>query len=316
MVRGSVSQTANLFEVQNASGNNLYYIDSNGNQSGISASYPSGITLSSGVPTVTTSKLYASGTTLYFNGSAVTGGGGGGNPNSYVSGVGTVGWVPYFNTASGIAISSGQSVYLGTVTSVNSSSRALITKSVASQSVNIFEVQDYLNNPLFVIDSIGKVGIGTGTVSTSNFDMVVTADVKCMTIKGPQFQTKNFLEFRNYSENPIFTVSAVGSISGAIAPNVITSTGALTLTDTHHGCIIEQTGVVSTGTFTIGSTSQITIPTWNCMVVNIGSGVIIASGTGNTMRSPGFLNKSRIQYSAISIYRRASGDYVLMGDLA
>jgi hypothetical protein len=52
------------------------------------------------------------------------------------------------------------------------------------------------------------------------------------------------------------------------------------------------------------------------MLVNIGSGVIVASGTGNTMRSPGFLNRSRTQFSSISIYRRGNGDYVLGGDLA
>jgi hypothetical protein len=51
------------------------------------------------------------------------------------------------------------------------------------------------------------------------------------------------------------------------------------------------------------------------MIVNVGSGVIISSGT-NTMRSPGGLNKSRTQYSSISIYRRGTNDFMLGGDLA
>jgi hypothetical protein len=311
LIQGIASQAGNYLEVQNASSVALASIDSLGQISGIALNVASGITLPSGIPAVTTSKLYASGTTLYFNGSTV-GGGAGGNPNSYVSGVGVVGWVPYFNTTSGIAISSGQSIYMGSITSANSSSKALVAKSVVSQSVNIFEIQDYLNNPLLVVDSVGKIGIGTGTIASSNFDMVVSADVKCMTVRGPQFQTKNFLEFRNYSDAPVFSVSSAGSISGAIAPTIITATGGLTLNDTHHGYIIEQTGIISSGTFTIGSP---TIPGWNCMLVNIGSGVIVASGS-NTMRSPGGLNRSRTQYSSISIYRRNDGSFILGGDLA
>ena len=66
-----VSQTANLLEVQNSSSAVISYIDASGNQSGISASYPSGITLSSGIPSVITNKLYASGTMLHWNGSAI-----------------------------------------------------------------------------------------------------------------------------------------------------------------------------------------------------------------------------------------------------
>ena len=114
---------------------------------------------------------------------------------------------------------------------------------------------------------------------------------------------------------PLLPSGATNLASTVVTPPIITSTG-LTLTNSHNGYIIEQTGVAASGTFTIGSTAEITIPGWNCMIVNIGSGVIVASGTGNTMRSPGFLNRSRTQFSSISIYRRATGDYVLGGDLA
>jgi hypothetical protein len=107
-------------------------------------------------------------------------------------------------------------------------------------------------------------------------------------------------------------ISSSGAISGAITPTIITSTGGLTLTDIYNGYIIEQTGVAASGTFTIGN---VTIPGWNCMLVNIGSGVIVASGS-NTMRSPGGLNKSRTQYSSISVYRRGDGSFILGGDLA
>jgi hypothetical protein len=218
-------------------------------------SYLSGGRLSSGIPNSATSKLYASGTTLYWNGSAV--GGAGGNPNSYVAGFGTSGWIPYYNSTSGIAISSGQSIYIGTVTAPLNTSRALIVRGAASQSANIFEAQ-------------------------------------------------------NSSSGALLAITSSGAISGAMSPTILTSSGGLTLTDAHHGYIIEQTGVSASGTFTIGSPS---IPGWNCMIVNIGSGVVISSGS-NTMRSPGGLNKSRTQYSSISIYRRGTNDFVLGGDLA
>jgi hypothetical protein len=113
---------------------------------------------------------------------------------------------------------------------------------------------------------------------------------------------------------PLLPSGATNLAATVVTPPVITSTG-LTLTNSHNGYIIEQTGVVASGTFTIGDNTQITIPGWNCMIVNIGSGVIISSGT-NTMRSPGGLNKSRTQYSSISIYRRGTNDFMLAGDLA
>jgi hypothetical protein len=111
---------------------------------------------------------------------------------------------------------------------------------------------------------------------------------------------------------PLLPSGTTQLASTVVLPPIITSTGGITLDNTYNGYIIEQTGVVSSGTFTIGSP---TIPGWNCMIVNIGSGVIVASGS-NTMRSPGGLNKSRTQYSSISIYRRGDGSFILGGDLA
>jgi len=166
--------------------------------------------------------------------------------------------------------------------------------------------------------STKQVSIGNASLApTATLDIISNSSSrKGVIIQGAASQTANYFEVQNSAGTPLLAISASGSISGAISPTILTSTGGLTLTDAHHGYIIEQTGIVSSGTFTIGSTSQITIPSWNCMIVNIGSGVIVASGTGNTMRSPGYLNKSRTQFSSISIYRRAAGDYVLGGDLA
>jgi len=163
-----------------------------------------------------------------------------------------------------------------------------------------------------------QVSIGNASLSpTATLDIISNSSGrKGVIIQGAAAQTANYFEVQNSAGTPLLSISASGSISGAISPTIITATGGLTLTNVHHGYIIEQTGVVSSGTFTIGSTSEITIPGWNCMIVNIGSGVIVASGTSNIMRSPGYLNKSRTQFSSISIYRRATGDYVLGGDLA
>jgi hypothetical protein len=140
----------------------------------------------------------------------------------------------------------------------------------------------------------------------------LNASDKILLVKGVVSQSANYFEIQNSAGTPLLAITPSGSISGAISPTLLTSTGNLTLTDVHHGYIIEQTGVSASGTFTLGT---ITIPTWNCSIVNIGSGVIVASGS-NTMRSPGGLNKSRTQYSSISIYRRGDGSFILGGDLA
>ena len=164
--------------------------------------------------------------------------------------------------------------------------------------------------------STKQVSIGNASLApTATLDIISNSSSrKGVIIQGAASQSANYFEVQNSAATPLLAITASGSISGAISPTILTSTG-ITLTDAHHGYIIEQTGVVTSGTFTIGSTAQITIPTWNCSIVNIGTGVIISSGS-NTMRSPGGLNKSRTQYSSISIYRRGSADFVLGGDLA
>lgn len=161
--------------------------------------------------------------------------------------------------------------------------------------------------------------LAIGNVSASNLSPNSTVEIipknatdKVLIIKSAASQTANIVEVQDSTGSGLLAITPSGAISGAITPTIITSTGGLTLTDIYNGYIIEQTGTVATGVFTLGT---VTIPGWNCMIVNIGSGVQIASGS-NTMRSPGGLNKSRTQYSSISIYRRGSNDFVLGGDLA
>ena len=155
---------------------------------------------------------------------------------------------------------------------------------------------------------------GTGVLNQLTINSAI-ASSKPLVVKSFSGQTANLLEIQNSSATPILAIIPSGAISGAITPTIITSTGGLTLTDSHNGYIIEQTGVSATGIFTIGTSGQITIPGWNCMLVNIGSGIRVASGT-NTMRSPGGASGTRTQYSSVSIYRRGTNDFVLAGDLA
>lgn len=165
--------------------------------------------------------------------------------------------------------------------------------------------------------STKQVSIGNASLApTATLDVISnSASRKGVIIQGAASQTANYFEVQSSAGTPLLAITASGSISGAISPTILATTSGITLTDEHHGDIIEYTGTAGSGTFTLGTNTQITIPSWNCMVVNVASGVIIASGT-NTMRSPGALNKSRTQYSSISIYRRGTNDFMLGGDLA
>lgn len=168
-------------------------------------------------------------------------------------------------------------------------------------------------DPLLVVsDSTNKIGINSQIPSGTLDINTASATDKGLIVRGAASQSANIFEAQNSSSGALLAITSSGAISGAMSPTILTSSGGLTLADAHHGYIIEQTGVSASGTFTIGSPS---IPGWNCMIVNIGNGVIISSGS-NTMRSPGGLNKSRTQYSSISIYRRGANDFVLGGDLA
>jgi hypothetical protein len=171
-------------------------------------------------------------------------------------------------------------------------------------------------DPLLVVsDSTNKVGINSQTPSGTLDINIASATDKGLIVRSFAGGTGNIFEVQNSAGTPLLSISASGSISGAISPTILATTSGITLTNEHHGDIIEYTGTAGSGTFTLGTDTQITIPSWNCMIVNIGSGVIISSGT-NTMRSPGGLNKSRTQYSSISIYRRGTNDFMLGGDLA
>jgi hypothetical protein len=107
IVKGAASQSANLLEVQNSSSTILSYIDPLGQISGISLSVPSGITLTSGIPSSTNNKIYASGTTLYWNN------------NFIATGIGAATYIPVWNTTNGITGASGltQTYRLGTLLS-------------------------------------------------------------------------------------------------------------------------------------------------------------------------------------------------------
>jgi|694.fasta_scaffold19152_9 hypothetical protein len=169
-------------------------------------------------------------------------------------------------------------------------------------------------DPLLVVsDSTNKVGINSQNPSGTLDINIASATDKGLIVRSFAGGTGNIFEVQNSAGTPLLSISASGSISGAISPTILATTSGITLTNEHHGDIIEYTGTAGSGTFTLNT--DITIPGWNCMIVNIGSGVIISSGT-STMRSPGALNKSRTQYSSISIYRRGTNDFMLGGDLA
>jgi hypothetical protein len=76
-----------------------------------------------------------------------------------VTGTGVAGWIPYWNSTSTIASSSGQSVYIGTVTTTSSSLQPFIVKGVASQSANLFEVQDSTSAVIHSISSSGAMNM-------------------------------------------------------------------------------------------------------------------------------------------------------------
>jgi hypothetical protein len=454
LIKGAASQSANLLEIQNSSSAILSYVDSLGQISGISLSIPSGLNLTSGIPVVTTGKLYASGTTLYWNGVAVTSAGATGStgatgltgpsgltgstgltgpsgltgstgltgptgltgatgsigatgltgatgPGTIISGTGNyipiysgntttimpqgVAYVDTTNSRVGInrgTTPSGALDVVSTVTNLPSIiARAMTGQTAPTFSVirgtgvsaltigenntSVLNIRDdgyypglsfYQLNTTAIATLTGYGGllidlpsnqkvsvrdtsnsnittctIGTNYIYGNNYfkrplsvadtDLGYAYQISAQTfnsttkgimVRGSVSQTANLFEVQDSAGTPLLSISASGSISGAISPTLLTSTGNLTLTDIHHGYIIEQTGVSASGTFTLGT---ITIPTWNCSIVNIGSGVIVASGS-NTMRSPGGLNKSRTQYSSISIYRRGDGSFILGGDLA
>lgn len=192
--------------------------------------------------------------------------------------------------------------------------KGIVVRPATGGTGNILEAQSSSSGTLIVFDASGEIGVNN-PVPGAMVDVISRAStVRGLLIKAAASQAANLLEIQNSSSNVIFAVTPSGAISGAMSPTILQTTSGITLTDVHNGYIVEYTGTGATGTFTLGS---VTIPSWNCMVVNISTGIVqMASGTGNTVRSPGGLLKSRTTNSSISIYRRGSSDFVLAGDLA
>lgn len=171
-------------------------------------------------------------------------------------------------------------------------------------------------------DLAGKK-LAIGNVSSPNFNPsgfveVVASGSPALFVSSHSGYTYDFLSCK--AGSVVFKIDCSGNvsgnnanfniISGAISPSIVQSTGLL-LTDFYHGKIIEHTGI-SLGVYTIGS---ITISSWQCMIVNFASGVVIASGS-NVIRSFSGYNKISGLYSSANMYRRPNGEFYLYGNLS
>lgn len=136
-----------------------------------------------------------------------------------------------------------------------------------------------------------------------------TGELNKLTVKSPSTTHENVLEIKNSAGTVVSSISNSGVMSGGLAPAILTSNG-ITLNDSHHGKIIEHTGV-SAGTYTVGT---ITIPSWQCTLVNFGGGITIASGTNVVLSRSGYLSISEL-YTSAAIYRRGNGQFFLYGNL-
>ena len=265
-----------------------------------------GVVLNSGVPAVITNALYSSGSILHWNGQPVLTGvvsGGGTTTNALTFGSGlSLSSASSFNGSAAVTAHLGGTGLLSSLNVFQTSSgdKTLVVRSASGQTQSVLEAQNSSSAVLFSVSPNGSLGSVLQTGNTVGFSL-----------KGGINQSQNYIEVQNASGNVVFAVTPSGSMSGTIAPSISGTSSNVTLDDSHNGYIIEYTGT-SSGTITLGS---ISMPSWNCMVVNIGSGLSISGGS-NTVRSPGNLLKSRTQYSSISIYRRANGEFLLGGDLA
>jgi hypothetical protein len=180
----------------------------------------------------------------------------------------------------------------------------------SGSSSHLLTFQNFNSGILSIVDASGRFSIG-GTGSTNQLEIKpLSATTRGLLVQGGVSQSANLMEVQNSSSSGLFAVMSNGAISGALSPTVVSSAG-MTLTDWHHGKIIEHTGVTN-GTYTIGS---ITIPSWQCMLVNFASGITVASGT-NVLRSfGGFRNISDL-YGSASMYRRPNGEFFLYGSIA
>ena len=177
----------------------------------------------------------------------------------------------------------------------------LISRPASGAPGNALEVQTFSSGTVFTVSQ-------SGTISST----LQGQTAKGLVVKAGTSQTANLIELQDSAGTPVLTISPSGSISGAIAPGIITtSSSPYSLTDAHHGKIVEYTGT-SSGTFNIGT---ITVPGWNCMLVNLESGILVGAN-GNTLYSPDNMSGTRTKYSSLSLYYRGSNTFVLAGDLA
>lgn len=137
-----------------------------------------------------------------------------------------------------------------------------------------------------------------------------TGNLNKLTISSLGIPSQSVLEIKNSVGDVVSSITNSGIISGSLAPSIISSYG-LTLNDSHHGKIIEHTGV-SMGNYTLGS---ITNSSWQCMLVNFGGGISFASGSNIVRSFSGWMNLNDV-YGAASMYRRPNGEIFLYGNLS
>ena len=209
-----------------------------------------------------------------------------------------------YNTAighgAGYTITTGASnIFLGANADVATGSGA-ITGSIVIGS----GAQANQNNQLSIGSSTVKIGKsdGTGEQATSLTAPSGVTRLLEARINGTAYQI------------PLLPQSATQLAATVVTPPILTTTTGITLTDAYNGYIIEYNATTS-GTMTITTSGNITIPGWNCSIVQIGTGIVTVTANGNTLRSPGSSVTSRTQYSALALYRRGAGDFVLGGDL-
>ena len=184
---------------------------------------------------------------------------------------------------------------------------AFVTTSVIG--TNYIYGNNYLKRPLSVADT----DLGYGYQISAQ---TLNSTTKGIMIRGSASQSVNLFEVQDSSSNVLLSIDKVGSISGAISPNIVSvTTTPFTLTNTHHGKIVEYNSATS-GVINVGTTSDINIASWNCMVAQVGTAGFTITANGNTINSAGGLLKPRVQYSTVSLYRRSAGVFLLAGDLA
>lgn len=98
-------------------------------------------------------------------------------------------------------------------------------------------------------------------------------------------------------------------------PNAQTASYTLALTDANHA--VDVTSASATNV-TVPPNSTIAFPIGTVIeVAQLGAGqVTIVAGAGVTIQSAGTLVKTRAQYSAVSLRKRATDTWLLAGDLA